>query len=112
MTTYKLIKHYYNTRGQVREFELKSKRPITSLLDARKKAMKEYNQDSSSVYGGHVASIVIYADGKELGAVKYEKSTREFWWYSNRKADPEKKIHMRLILKNGSLSKRTLFFNI
>ena len=112
MTRYKLVKHYYNTHGQVKEFELRFKRPITSVLDARKLAMKTLKDDMGSVYGGSVSSIVIYGDGKDLGAVRYEKSTREYWWYSNRKADPEKKYHMRLILKNGSFSKRTLFDNI
>lgn len=105
---YTLIKHYYNGHGQIKDFVLGN---ATTVVKAREKAIKNYLTDLGD-YRFSTTAIEIQENGIKIGSVKYEKSTGEFWWYSDRKADPMKKYHMRIVNRNGTFAKRTLFDNI
>lgn len=85
----------------------------TSVTEARKAAMRFWKDGSIKHSFTKYHSVVIYEGGimdkDAIGAVHYDDYAKVFYWLSNRKRDPKKIYHGRVLNKDGSFSKRSWF---
>lgn len=85
----------------------------SNITDARRAAMRLWKDGSIKHSFTKYTSVIVFDGGvmdkDAVGAVHYDDYAKVFFWLSNRKHDPKKLYHGRIINKDGSLSKRSWF---